>query len=711
MRKVVLLIALFLSITFSAIEAQKLVSTIPQNRNVVLEEFTGIHCGWCPEGHKIAQSIYDQYPEKVVLINIHQGGYATPSTGEPDFRTQWGDALANEFIVTGYPTGVVNRFNFNTNKNNDTITLSRGYWQSAAELIMAMPSPVNVGAESIYNPDTKELTVNVELFYTDNTLKSTNYLQVAFLENHVIGPQASGGNSYDHKYILRDFLTGQWGEAITETTKGTLVKKTYKYTVPDKYIINNCDIAVYVSESHQNIFNGVKIGAVRGTTLPIGSLESTVSKNLLSATPSQKSSIELKSTNTMDDNGDFKFTLIKDAPSTWTAKIKGGSNESDSSIIIGINDNQTANIQVEVTPDAVAGVATFTIKMESITNPHTFPKYYKFYVVSNVTDLILNNSNKLGDGSDKTAADFQQSYIDAFKSFSLSTSAPTNTITYKAIAFDDIPAGIKNVYYNVGWTFPGLTDDYAALFAKYLDAGGNLFISGQDFAWDCMDSANTNSHSTAASREFFKKYISASFVDDGTSANKTINSVKDGPLFRLIGSSSLTCPYGTDANKNPYMYPDVVQPLGDAKAIFYYNNSPSKFGGILCQTDKYKLVFLGVSLEMINSTDYKNAIIKLTHDWFNGTITQVEFENKMQALGNNYPNPASTFTTIPLNSLNEASTLRIRDIFGNIVYTNSINSGIDKIDINTTNFTNGTYFYEIESKGEVSARKMMNIVK
>jgi hypothetical protein len=33
------------------VNAQTLVSTDPQPRNAVLEEFTGIYCGYCPQGH------------------------------------------------------------------------------------------------------------------------------------------------------------------------------------------------------------------------------------------------------------------------------------------------------------------------------------------------------------------------------------------------------------------------------------------------------------------------------------------------------------------------------------------------------------------------------------------------------------------------------------------------------------------------------------
>ena len=55
--------------------AQLPVSTIPENRNVVLEEFTGIHCTWCPDGHLVAATIKAANPNDFFIVNIHEGSF------------------------------------------------------------------------------------------------------------------------------------------------------------------------------------------------------------------------------------------------------------------------------------------------------------------------------------------------------------------------------------------------------------------------------------------------------------------------------------------------------------------------------------------------------------------------------------------------------------------------------------------------------------
>ena len=69
MKKQLLLFALILT-SFASI-GQAIVTTTVENKKVILEEFTGIYCVYCPQGHAIAQAIQDNNPGEAFLINIH----------------------------------------------------------------------------------------------------------------------------------------------------------------------------------------------------------------------------------------------------------------------------------------------------------------------------------------------------------------------------------------------------------------------------------------------------------------------------------------------------------------------------------------------------------------------------------------------------------------------------------------------------------------
>lgn len=93
----------------------------------------------------------------------------------------------------------------------------------------------------------------------------------------MIGYQSGGSASYQHNHILRNLLTGQWGETITTTTQGTLVTRNYSYTVPAGFNIDNCDISVFVTQNdNKNTHTGITIAAKNGTTTGISDVQASL---------------------------------------------------------------------------------------------------------------------------------------------------------------------------------------------------------------------------------------------------------------------------------------------------------------------------------------------------------------------------------------------------------------------------------------------------
>jgi hypothetical protein len=245
--------------------AQTIVSTNPENKKVVLEEFTGIHCVYCPDGHTIAQNIQNNNTGDAFIINIHTGGYANPGANEPDFRTPFGSAIAAQSGLVGYPAATVNRTNFPglEQGSSGTTAMSRNSWTSASNTTLSQSSDVNVGVEAEIDVQTNTIIVHVEAFYTANSTQSTNKLNVALLQNNTLGPQTGGnmGNEYNHMHRLVWLLTGQWGQTISTTTAGTFIDETYTYDIPDDYNgvpvkIEDLEVVAFVTETQQKIPSG-----------------------------------------------------------------------------------------------------------------------------------------------------------------------------------------------------------------------------------------------------------------------------------------------------------------------------------------------------------------------------------------------------------------------------------------------------------------------
>ncbi len=256
------ILSLLTFILFSnTIFSQTIVSTNVENKNVILEEFTGIHCGYCPQGHVIAQGIMNSNPNDVFLINIHTGGYSTPSGSEPDFRTEFGGAIASQSGLVGYPAGTVNRHLFAGMSQGSGTAMSRGDWETASNQILAQQSYVNVGVEASINLTTREITVHAEAYYTGDSPKNSNLLNVAILQDSTYGYQSSGGSNYNHMHRLVHMVTGRWGEEISTTINGSFIDKTYSYYLPTIYNnaivdLKHIKVVAFVAETQQEIISG-----------------------------------------------------------------------------------------------------------------------------------------------------------------------------------------------------------------------------------------------------------------------------------------------------------------------------------------------------------------------------------------------------------------------------------------------------------------------
>lgn len=71
-----------------------------QERNVLIQEFTGVYCYTCPMAHEITEELIADHPQAIVPINIHShffSIYGDPNVmgNEFDFRTTNGDSIVS----------------------------------------------------------------------------------------------------------------------------------------------------------------------------------------------------------------------------------------------------------------------------------------------------------------------------------------------------------------------------------------------------------------------------------------------------------------------------------------------------------------------------------------------------------------------------------------------------------------------------------------
>ena len=208
-----------------------------QNKNVLLEEYTGLHCSFCPDGAKMADEIHDKNKDDVFIITWHIGSFAEPNVSEPDYRTIFGDSIEVESGVVGYPGGSINRHIFSGSQTN----LSRYVWETYADQTRTQASYANIAMDADINLTTRVVTIDAEIYFTGNTAPATIYFNLAITQDNIIGPQngkeknpdyTMPNNEYRHMHMLRHLITEQWGDTLVGTSQSTLIAKQYQYIVP-----------------------------------------------------------------------------------------------------------------------------------------------------------------------------------------------------------------------------------------------------------------------------------------------------------------------------------------------------------------------------------------------------------------------------------------------------------------------------------------------
>ena len=239
------------------------VGTGEEKKGILIEEFTGVRCPNCPDGHRVANEIYNGYRGQVYLVNVHTHAYVSTQKGN-NLSTQAGEEIGNCFRPSAFPCAVINRHVF----QNGAYTYVRDGWPTLTKKIKNDIAPVNLFLESSYDDNTRELTVHVEGYSTIDNSDKDMRLSVFLTQDYIHASQAGAENSrdYTHMHVLRDYITSTDGDVIESKAAGEYFSSDYTYTLPES--VNDIPLkagdinvlAIVTSEGMKEIANvkGVK---------------------------------------------------------------------------------------------------------------------------------------------------------------------------------------------------------------------------------------------------------------------------------------------------------------------------------------------------------------------------------------------------------------------------------------------------------------------
>lgn len=232
-----------------------------QTKKVLAEEFTGVSCPPCPNGHETMKAIGQNLNGNLVVVAYHIFNYpqADPVSKEGkqvskyDFRTEDATDVSNSIYqgLTGMPKAGMDRVAV----VGTDLQLDRGQWSNAAENRSKVPTPVNIHIESSFDAGTREATVKVTLAYTSDVEKKQN-LTVAITEDGIIDAQKKEDSiihEYEHEHVLRDIITPIVGTQIPEKVNpkvaGKVYERIFKVAIKEEWNADNCHVVAFVTNN------------------------------------------------------------------------------------------------------------------------------------------------------------------------------------------------------------------------------------------------------------------------------------------------------------------------------------------------------------------------------------------------------------------------------------------------------------------------------
>ena len=213
-------------------------------RTVLIEDFTGQRCIYCPKGTEAIEGIVEAYgSDNVIAVAIHSGplGFAGSSKAV-GLMTDTGEEYYKHWDSTNKLSQPWALFNRNAAPNTDYNT-----WANYVAGVISQKAKLSIDINNDYDAASRTLTTDITTFGTDGT--TSGKLQVWLIEDGIkamqMMPDGTANAEYIHNHVFRAAVNGTWGEDIT-VKEGESSTKQYTYTLPEAWNADNVAVVAFV---------------------------------------------------------------------------------------------------------------------------------------------------------------------------------------------------------------------------------------------------------------------------------------------------------------------------------------------------------------------------------------------------------------------------------------------------------------------------------
>ena len=236
---------------------EKEIGTVPSSftKKVLIEEFTGAWCGYCPDGAYRLENIISENNGNVIGVSVHSGD---------DMEIEHTNFLAGTYQNTGFPAGMVDRLSLVDYYGNSFVSMSRGYWEYIAN--DQLDKTANCGLAIKSNVSGDNAYIEVHVGFNEN-LDGDLRLNVYIIEDKVTGTGYGYDQSnyydmdssssffgmgnpiegYEHNHTLRAVLTESNGVIISsEFISSGEFEETFEFDI-SSFEKNKLSVVAFVN--------------------------------------------------------------------------------------------------------------------------------------------------------------------------------------------------------------------------------------------------------------------------------------------------------------------------------------------------------------------------------------------------------------------------------------------------------------------------------
>lgn len=235
------------------------------DKNILIADYTGHKCSFCPPAAAKAEEIKDANPDRVFIAAIHGsaevGGYGdfqkTDALYARDFTNPIGLEMASTFFQMGIgffgnPSGNVSRV-----ANEDgKFFFPWSDWGDISSEVLASELNVNIQAKSAYFPETKGVYLHTDTEFL-NDMNGTFNIVTYIIEDSYVSPQLyrieGGLEVTDTFYVHHDIHRGNvfdetWGRLLAseDISAGTRIRNDFSHVLPDDLNPSNMHFLIVV---------------------------------------------------------------------------------------------------------------------------------------------------------------------------------------------------------------------------------------------------------------------------------------------------------------------------------------------------------------------------------------------------------------------------------------------------------------------------------